>query len=134
MVKKKESKKYTKKKIHLERIKKSNIFSSIFTKVNITYFLIGLFDIICVVVCARFNRVQYVKLLGDDIFIGSTKYLVFGRNYVNVVITLFFYLYFLLINKFFFKRKINIKFLVCLFLILFIINILLFSCFSIKVY
>ena len=134
MGKKIEKKRYARRKIHFDLFRKQDFVHRVFTKANIIYFWIGLFDVICVVGCARYNKAQYFKLLGNDYFVGTTKYLVFGRNYVNVIITLFFYIYFLLIRKFILKRKNEKMIVIGVFLILFVINIILFSCFSAKIY
>lgn len=116
---------------------KYNFFKKIkkyLTRVNITYFVLAIIDIILVIYTARSNIVNYVVILDEEIFMSKTKYLLFGRNYVNLVIISFFYIYTLLVSKFYLKNKITLKFLGILFLIIFIINILLFYIFTKKVY
>ncbi len=110
------------------------IWKNIFTKTNITYFFILLCDIILVIFCARKNRAQYVNVFDRSIFIGQTRNILFGRNYVNVIITIFFYFYIVIMNRFFLKRKNTKMFLIFSFLFLFILNILLFYLFTVKVY
>lgn len=104
------------------------------TKGNITYFILAVLDIIFVIYMARKNVVNYVVILDEEIFVSKTKYLLFGRNYINLVIIAFFYIYTCLVTKFFLKKKITKKFLLWLFVILFVINILLFFIFTKKVY
>ena len=116
---------------------KDNFFARVkkyLTKVNITYFILAIVDIILVIYTARGNIVNYVVILDEEIFMSKTSYLLFGRNYVNLVIISFFYVYTLLVTKFYLKKEITKKFLGILFLIIFIINILLFYIFTKKVY
>lgn len=116
---------------------KDNSFARVkknLTKVNITYFILAVVDIILVIYTARGNIVNYVVILDEEIFMSKTSYLLFGRNYVNLVIISFFYVYTLLVTKFYLKKEITKKFLGILFLIIFIINILLFYIFTKKVY
>ncbi len=105
-----------------------------FNKTNIIYFLLGLCDIVLVIYCARYNKAHYVKILEEDIFVGKTKNLIFGRNYINLIITVFFYVYSLLIYRFFLKKKFCKVFVIGSLLLIFIVNIILFVCFSVKVY
>lgn len=105
-----------------------------FTKVNITYFILLLLDIILVVYSARRNIVNYVVVLDEEIFVSKTRYLLCGRNYVNLVIIVFFYIYICLINKFFLQKKNTKRFLFGLFIGLVILNLLLFALFTKRVY
>lgn len=116
------------------KIYKKKFNNSYINKTNIVYFFIGLCDIILVIFCARQNKIHYVRFLGENIFVGKTKNLIFGRNYINLIITLFFYIYVILVNKFFLKKGISKVFLIWTFLLIFIVNIILFCCFSYKVY
>ena len=104
------------------------------TKSNITYFLLLLVDIVLVIYMARKNIVNYVVISDVEVFVSKTRYLLWGRNYINVIIILFFYIYTCLVNKFFLKRKNTKKFLIWLFVILVVINVLLFILFTKKVY
>lgn len=110
------------------------LFSKYFTKVNITYFVFFLIDIILVIYLARGNKVNYVLMLDEEIFLSKTKYLLWGRNYVNVIVTTFFYIYGCLLNKFYLKRTNTKKFLLWLLAILLIVNILLFIIFTKRIY
>ena len=100
----------------------------------IIYFLMGLCDIVLVIYCARYNKAHYVKLLDEDVFIGKTKNLIFGRNYINLIISIFFYIYSLLIYRFFLRKKFSKIFVIGSLFFIFIFNIILFVCFSVRVY
>lgn len=128
--------KVTKKNNNKNKDNKNNelLFSKYFTKVNITYFVFFLIDIILVIYLARGNKVNYVLMLDEEIFLSKTKYLLWGRNYVNVIVTAFFYIYGCLLNKFYLKRKNTKKFLLWLLAILLIVNILLFIIFTKRIY
>lgn len=113
---------------------KELFFSKYLTKTNITYFVFFLIDIILVIYLARGNRVNYVLIFDEEIFVSKTKYLLWGRNYVNVIATSFFYIYGCLLNKFYLKRKNTKKFLISLLAILLIVNVLLFIIFTKRIY
>lgn len=115
-------------------VNKELLFSKYLTKVNITYFIFFLIDIILVIYLARGNRVNYVLIFDEEVFVSKTKYLLWGRNYVNVIVTAFFYIYGCLLNKFYLKRKFNKKFLALLLAILLVLNVLLFVIFTKRVY
>lgn len=115
-------------------VNKELLFSKCLTKVNITYFIFFLIDIILVIYLARGNRVNYVLIFDEEIFVSKTKYLLWGRNYVNVIVTVFFYIYGCLLNKFYLKRKNSKKFLLSLLGILLVLNVLLFVIFTKRVY
>lgn len=104
------------------------------TKFNITYFIFFLIDIIFVIYLARGNKINYVLMFDEEIFISKTKYLLWGRNYVNVIVTAFFYVYGCLLNKFYLKRKNSKKFLLSLLGILLVLNVLLFIIFTKRIY
>lgn len=114
--------------------KKNTMNSKYLTKVNVTYFIFFLMDIILVIYLARGNKVNYVLMFDEEIFLSKTKYLLWGRNYVNIIVTTFFYIYGCLLNKFYLKRKNTKKFLLLLLVILLIVNILLFVIFTKKIY
>ena len=122
-----------KKKIDNNSNKKIDI-KKYLTKVNITYFVFLLVDIVLVIYLARQNIVNYAVILDKEIFVSKTRYLLWGRNYVNVIVIAFFYIYGCLLNKFFLKRKLSKKFLVGLLAILLILNVLLFIIFTKRVY
>lgn len=106
----------------------------IFTKKIIIYFLVMVIDIVLTIYCARRNILNYVTINDKEIIVGGTKKLFFGRNYITIVITLFFYGYICLVNRFVFKERRREKFYVLWFLVLILINVLLFSLFSRKIY
>ena len=114
--------------------KRKIIIDKYFTKVNITYIAFLLVDIILVIYLARGNRVNYVLMFDDEIFLSKTKYLLWGRNYVNIIVTAFFYIYGCLINKFYLKRKNTRKFLLSLLGVLLVVNVLLFIIFTKRIY
>lgn len=113
---------------------KANKLSNIITKVNVTYFVLFLLDIILVVYSARQNVVNYVTVLDQDVFVSKTRYLLLGRNYINLIITVFFYLYICLMNRFFLQRKNTKNFLGCLLVGLVFLNLVLFFLFTKRVY
>lgn len=103
-------------------------------KNKLVLLILGLLDIILIIWCARDNVANYVMLDGEDIFVGETKNLLFGRNYITLVITVFIYVYGFFINKVLLKNKIKFKYWVILFVIILVINMLLFYLFTNKVY
>ena len=139
-IKKKVSKKKSTTKLNnkdkvVEKIDKKKIdFKSYLTKTNITYFVLLLLDIVLVIYMARKNIVNYIVISDVEVFVSKTRYLLWGRNYINLIIILFFYIYTCLVNKFFLKRKNTKKFLIWLFGILVVVNVLLFILFTKKVY
>lgn len=91
-------------------------------------------DIILIVCFARDNYANYADVDGKVIFVGETKNLLFGRNYVGLVVTCFIYFYGILVSKFLCKNKFKIKQLILLFIGIFVLNVLLFYMFTNKVY
>ena len=116
------------------QLEDKNILKKYLNKVNVTYFLLFLFDVVLVIYLARKNIINYVEVLDEEILVGKMKYLFLGRNYINVVVILFFYIYICLINRFFLHRKNTVKFLLLLLVVLVILNVLLFILFSKRVY
>lgn len=116
------------------QLEDKNILKKYLNKVNVTYFLLFLFDVVLVIYLARKNIINYVEVLDEEILVGKMKYLFLGRNYINVVVILFFYIYICLINRFFLHRKNTVKFLLLSLVVLVILNILLFILFSKRVY
>ena len=104
------------------------------TKTNITYITILLLDIILTIYLAKHNMVNYAVVLDEEIFVSKTRYLLLGRNYINLITTSFFYIYLCLVNKFFLHNKNTKKFLLYSLLLLTIINITLFIIFTQKIY
>ena len=116
------------------QLEDKNILKKYLNKVNVTYFLLFLFDVVLVIYLARKNIINYVEVLDEEILVGKMKYLFLGRNYINFVVILFFYIYICLINRFFLHRKNTVKFLLLSLVVLVILNILLFILFSKRVY
>ena len=114
--------------------KKDEDVNKIFNKVNITYLVILLCDIALVIYCARFNKINYARVLDKEIFVGKTSNYIFGRNYINIIITVFVYFYVVIMNKFFLGRKNTKRFMIASFLLIAFINLLLFIIFSKRVY
>ena len=100
----------------------------------ITYFVIMLCDVILVIYCACNNKVQYVKLFGKDIFVGNTKDMLFGKNFINIIITIFVYFYLLAIRKVFLHKKNTKKIFIFLFCGVSLLNLLLFYFFTKRIY
>ena len=116
------------------QLEDKNILKKYLNKVNVTYFLLFIFDVALVIYLARKNVINYVEVFDEEILVGKMKYLFLGRNYINVVVILFFYIYICLINRFFLHRKNTVKFLLLSLVVLVILNILLFILFSKRVY
>ena len=93
-----------------------------------------LLDFFLIVFMARKNTINYVVIDGKDIFIGETKNLVLGRNYITLVITLFIYFYGVAINKILLRNKIRFIYMILIFLGILILNMLMFYLFTNKVY
>ena len=99
-------------------------------------FVVGLIiiDILLIIWSANDNYCNYVRTDDGVHLVGDTKNLLFGRNYIGLIITLFVYIYGLLVNKVMIKEKVSIKLLVVIFIMLFLFNMLLFYLFVNKVY
>ena len=106
-------------------IKKKNILVSI---------ILLIIDIVLIIYVAKDNVSHYVNVNGRDIFIGKTKNLLLGRNYITLVVSVFIYLYGLLINKVMLGNKISIKKLVLIFIGILIFNMIVFYIFTNRVY
>lgn len=115
-------------------IKKGINIKKYLTKANITYFGLLVLDIVFVIWLAKKNIVNYVTIFDDKIFVSKTRYLLWGRNYVNVIAIIFFWGYICLINKFFLHKKNTKKFVIGLFIGLVVLNVLLFILFTKRVY
>ena len=100
----------------------------------IVYLIIMVLDIGIIIYSARRNILHFIDLNNKTVTLGGTKRILFGKNYITLVVTFFFYIYICLVNKFIFKEKKKEWFYVVLFLLLIIINILLFVAFSKRVY
>lgn len=103
-------------------------------KMFIVYIILLLLDLGLIIYTARGNIVNIVNINGRDMYVGEFKNLLFGRNYVSLVITLFIYLYFMVVDKFFLKNKFNIKKYLLVLICLILFNILMFYLFVNRVY
>ena len=98
------------------------------------YMFLVIVDVVMVVFMSRNNVVHLVRLNGKQIILGSTKYLLFGRNYVNLVIISFFSIYTIILQRFLFKKRIIWNYVIFTVLFYFLLNIILFYCFTKRVY
>jgi len=115
--------------------KKETKLNKILTKKNIIYLLIAIADIFLVIYTARRNNINYITLDKENyVYLGSKTNLIFGRNYITIVISLVVYIYYLLLNKIYFKTKLTKKRIIIPIFIIFIINCLIFYLFTNKVY
>ena len=103
-------------------------------KLNLIYLILLILDIGLIIWCAKDNYANYANVDGKSYFIGKTRHLLFGRNYVGLIITGFIYFYSILINKFIMKKKSTIKMLIVVLLGLLVFNMLLFYIFTNKIY
>lgn len=104
-------------------------------KKNIFYLIILILDITIIIYSARHNFANYVSINGTkSIFIGETKNLLIGRNYITLITTIFFFCYIALSNKILFKQKTTKKGLIYLLTFLLVLNISLFYIFTKRVY
>lgn len=136
---KKQQMKIKRSKIHYITSKERNqnrsfVFSKFLNKKYITYFILLLLDITLVIIMARKNIVHYVEIVDKSICLSKTRNLFVGRNYITLVITIFFYGYTCFLNHFFLHRKNTKKFLIGLFFILIFLNFSLFFIFTKRVY
>ena len=113
----------------------NNFIKTKLTKQNLYYLLIALIDLIFMIYAARHNYANYANSPTEGtIFIGDSKDLLFGKNYITIVFTVFIYIYIILSNKIFFNMKQSKKNMLKLFIILFIINIIIFFAFTKRIY
>lgn len=113
---------------------KKNFIRNCLTRKNILYFILFLFDVILVIYVAKQNVVNYVNVSGENIFVSKTRYLLVGRNYITLIVILFFYGYTCLMKRFFLHEKLTKKFLIWLLVFLVILNFGLFFVFTKRVY
>ncbi len=106
------------------------------TKEYIIYLILGLLDIVIIIYSARHNYAHYVSIAGSkNVYIGDTfRNLIFGKNYITLVITAFFFSYICLLNKFMFHKKNTKKFVLILLISLILVNCILFYTFTNKIY
>ena len=119
----------------LMKKRKEKLKENIIKNKNILVLIVLLIiDIVLIIYVAKENVSHYVNVNGKDIFIGKTKNLLLGRNYITVVVSVFIYLYGLLINKVMLGNKINIKKLVLIFIGILILNMIVFCIFTNRIY
>lgn len=115
-------------------LEKDSWFRNLTKREVISYGILFLVDIVLVIFCARQNVVHYVDYGEIDFFVSKTRYLLWGRNYVNLIIIAFFYIYGCVMNRFFLQRKNTKKFLIWFLVSLLVINVTLFLIFTKRVY
>lgn len=115
-------------------LKKENIIKRKITKKYIIYMILLIIDILLVIYTAKQNCVNYVSIMGEDIFVSKSHYLLVGRNYINLITIVFFYIYTLVMKKFLFKEKITKKYLFGLLFFIVGLNMLLFFIFTKRIY
>ena len=106
------------------------------TKKNLFYLLIAVIDISFIIYCARHNYANYVmdRIEGDYYYVGDSKDLLFGKNYITLIFSSIIFIYILLSNKVFFQKKNNKKAIIKLFFLVFLINIIRFFIFTKRIY
>lgn len=95
--------------------------------------LLIVIDIILIVYFAGSNYANYATVEGKVVFVGDTKNLLFGRNYIGLIVSLFMFGYGILMNKFF-KNKFRLKSVLISAMGLLLFNMLLFYLFTNKIY
>ena len=137
----KNDKKTPKKKVNKEKTSNKKKDKQITEKkpnkkiIMISYTVFLLIDIIMIIYFAKHNFVNYASIPGQEkILVSKTQKLFFGRNYITLIITLFFTIYTLLCNKYLLKIKNTKKLIISLIVFYLILNIALFYLFTIKIY
>lgn len=134
MTPKKENKSTKQTKKSLTKKEKLNL-KKYLTKENIIYLLVIIVNIAIIIYAARNNFINYVTLENQKpIYLGAKHNLFLGRNYITLVTTIIVYIYLIILKKFYFKHKINIKYLILMLFFIFILNSILFYLFTKKVY
>lgn len=136
MSKKEVRKVNTKKKNNNKNNKKNNKVKEFINKNKniLLVSILGVIDIILIICFANDNFANYAEIDGDVIFVGKTRNLLFGRNYIGLIVTFFIYIYGLVVSKFLCKNKFKIKNSVLWFLLIFVVNMILFYVFTNKIY
>lgn len=96
--------------------------------------ILAVIDIILIICFARDNFANYAEVDGEVIFVGKTRNLLFGRNYIGLIVTFFIYIYGLIVSKVLCKNKLEIKKSVLWFGLIFVVNMILFYVFTNKIY
>lgn len=103
-------------------------------KVKLISLVLFLFDVFLIMYVGRKNVANYALVNGEEMFVGKTRNLLFGRNYITIVVSLFIYIYGLIINKFIIKHKFSVKKLILIFGLILAFNMIMFYLFTKKVY
>ena len=70
-----------------------NLIKEKLTKQYLLYLLIALINLTFIIYCARHNYANYVKSEQDGtFFIGDSKDLLFGKNYIVIIFTSFIFI------------------------------------------
>ena len=104
------------------------------TKDNIFYFVLLLIDVSIIIYSARHNYANYVTINNEKVFIGKTKNMLFGRNYIVIITTLFIYVYTLLSNKILLHKENKKEYIIKYGILLLLLNITLFYIFTKRIY
>ena len=104
------------------------------TKDNIFYFVLLLIDVSIIIYSARHNYANYVTINRKKVFIGKTKNILFGRNYIVLITTLFIYVYTLLSNKILLHKENKKEYIIKYGILLLLLNITLFYIFTKRIY
>ena len=99
------------------------------------YIILSIIDVIIIMYSARHNYANYATInKKETFFVGDVKDLLFGKNYISLIVTIFFFTYTLLLNKFLFHKKNTKLGILKLFLLIFLINTTLFFLFTKRIY
>ena len=105
------------------------------TKENVIYMLIAIADIMIIIYTAKKNIINYVTIENNKpIYLGNKHNLFLGRNYITLFTTFIVYIYTLILNRFYFKKQIPIKYLILVLLLILLVNCIIFYLFTTKVY
>lgn len=114
--------------------KKQPKIKKFINKDNIFYFVLLLIDVSIIIYSARHNYANYVTINNEKVFIGKTKNMLFGRNYIVIITTLFIYVYTLLSNKILLHKENKKEYIIKYGLLLLLLNITLFYIFTKRIY
>ena len=114
--------------------KKQPKIKKFINKDNIFYFVLLLIDISIIIYSARHNYANYVTINRKKVFIGKTKNILFGRNYIVLITTLFIYVYTLLSNKILLHKENKKEYIIKYGILLLLLNITLFYIFTKRIY
>ena len=107
-LKKKTTNKQNNNKEQLKSKKEKINIKSKLNKRTIMYIILLILDIIIIIYSARHNYANYITINEDrKMFVGDSKDLLFGKNYITLITTFFFFIYTLLANKILFHKKIQ---------------------------